>query len=106
MKKEMFKNERCYGKNVDYGKTRNQFLNDDIEILLKHTTSGTPISFNLCMLSDNELIEKVDKLTDEMFTTQKVPARHIPARPNDDYDLLVKELIRRFHNTTKKHKTN
>ena len=101
-----FKNEKYYGKCVGYGKIRNGFLNDDIEILLKHTTSGTPVSFNLCMLSDSELIEKVDKLTDEMFTTQKVPARHIPARPNDDYDLLVKELIRRFHNMTKKHKTN
>jgi len=59
---------------------------------------NSPASLSKSTLSDKELIEKVDKLTDEMFTTQKVPARHIPARPNDDYDLLVGELIKRFQN--------
>jgi hypothetical protein len=53
-------------------------------------------SFRLCKLSSHELIEKLDKQTDEMFQTQQVPTRHIPARPDADYDLLVGELILRF----------
>lgn len=53
-------------------------------------------SFRLCKLSSHELVEKLDKLTDEMFESQKVPTRHIPARPDADYDLLVGELILRF----------
>lgn len=52
--------------------------------------------FRLCKLSSHELIEKLDKQTDEMFQTQQVPTRHIPARPDADYDLLVGELIMRF----------
>ena len=54
------------------------------------------VSFRLCTLSDEELIEKVDQGTDEMYKTGKIPARHIPARPDQDYDLLVGELILRF----------
>ena len=50
----------------------------------------------MCTLSDDDLLEKVDRLTDEMFQGQKVPIRHIPAQPNNDYDLLVGELIKRF----------
>jgi hypothetical protein len=42
------------------------------------------------------LTNKIDKQTDEMFETQKVPTRHIPAQPDADYDLLVGELILRF----------
>jgi hypothetical protein len=54
-------------------------------------------TFRLCTLTDKELVEKVDKMTDEMYAGEmRVPARHIPARPNDDYDLLVGELIYRF----------
>lgn len=53
-------------------------------------------SFRLCKLSSHELIEKLDKQTDAMFKTQQLPVRHIPARPNEDYDLLVGELILRF----------
>ncbi len=53
-------------------------------------------SFRLCKLSSHELIEKLDKQTDEMFQAQQVPTRHIPARPDADYDLLVGELIMRF----------
>lgn len=55
------------------------------------------VDFRLCTLSDQELLEKVDKLTDQMFQEQKLPSKHIPARPNDDYDLLVGELIKRFY---------
>lgn len=52
--------------------------------------------FRLCTLTDEQLIEEVDKLTDKMFTDQKVPTRTIPARPNKNYDLLIGELILRF----------
>jgi hypothetical protein len=53
-------------------------------------------SFRLCTLSDQDLANKIDKLTDDMFRTQVVPSRCVPARPNEDYDLLVGELITRF----------
>lgn len=53
--------------------------------------------FRLCTLTDVELVERVDIMTDQMFETQKVPTRQIPARPNDDFDLLVGELITRFY---------
>jgi hypothetical protein len=53
-------------------------------------------SFRLCKLSDKELLEKVDKQTDEMYNTQIIPLRHIPARPDSDYDLLIGELLLRF----------
>ena len=53
-------------------------------------------SFRLNTLTDNELLEKIDNLTDDMFKDQKVPLRHIPARPNADYDLLIGELLIRF----------
>ncbi len=57
------------------------------------------VSFGLCTLTDEELIEKVDSLTDEMYEKGKLHSRHIPARPNADYDLLVGELLIRFKNT-------
>jgi hypothetical protein len=53
-------------------------------------------SFRLCKLSNSDLLKKVDTLTDEMFKNQEIPVRHIPARPDSDYDLLVGELILRF----------
>lgn len=53
-------------------------------------------AFRNCTLSNIELLAKVDVFTDEMFKKQEVPTRHIPARPNDDYDLLIGELIQRF----------
>ena len=55
------------------------------------------VSFRLCTLTDEELIKKIDQQTDDMFRSQKVPSRNIPARPNEDYDLLVGELIMRFN---------
>lgn len=57
------------------------------------------VSFRLCTLSNDELMRKVDEMTDAMFQTQRVPDRHIPARPNGDYDLLVGELIKRLQLT-------
>jgi hypothetical protein len=55
------------------------------------------VGFGLCTLSDKELLQKVDKMTDAMYKTGKIPTRNIPALPNDDYDLLVGELIVRFN---------
>lgn len=61
------------------------------------------VSFRKCTLSNQELMEKVDKLTDAMYNRDNlnrndgIPLRHIPARPNDDYDLLIGELIVRFN---------
>lgn len=63
------------------------------------------VSFGLCDLSDEELIRKVDEMTDEMYTTGIVPSRHIPARPNKDYDLLVGELCKRFYARIEKEKS-
>lgn len=60
------------------------------------------VSFRLCNLSDEELINKVDIMTDEMFQKNQMPVRHIPANPDEDYDLLVGELIVRFHGRIKK----
>jgi len=60
------------------------------------------VSFGLCTLSDEELIEKTDKLVDEMYKTRVIPSRHIPARPNDDFDLLIGEVLKRFYNITNK----
>ncbi len=54
------------------------------------------VSFRLCKLSDDELLQKVDSMTDNIYESGKIPSRHIPARPDDDYDLLVGELIVRF----------
>ena len=52
--------------------------------------------FRLCTLTDEELLQKVDDLTDKMYQQSKVPTRNVPARPNDDYDLLIGELLLRF----------
>jgi|GEM_PF-2708606 len=54
------------------------------------------VKFGLCTLSDHELLRKVDQMTDNIYKTGKIPMRHIPARPNDDYDLLVGELVSRY----------
>jgi len=49
-----------------------------------------------CTLTDQELIQKVDQGTDQMYRARRIPDMCIPARPNEDYDLLVGELILRF----------
>lgn len=51
--------------------------------------------FRLCKLSNEQLRTKIDQLTDEMYQSQTIPVRHIPARPDADYDLLVGELLQR-----------
>ena len=55
------------------------------------------VSFRLCTLTDSDLAKKVDSLTDEMYLTGKIHSRHVPARPDNDYDLLVGELVKRFY---------
>ena len=78
---------------------------------------NTIASFKLCTLTDEELLEKVDKKTDEIYKScemnrekpnlirlPNVLSRHIPARPNDDYDLLVGELLMRFQERLNKEK--
>src|SRR5687768_17216946 len=57
---------------------------------------NTIATFRKCTLSNEELLKAVDTLTDKMYTTREIPSRCIPARPNEDYDLLVGELILRF----------
>lgn len=59
--------------------------------------------FRKCTLSNEQLCQKVDELTDNFYKTgdNRVLERYIPARPNDDYDLLVGELILRFYDTFK-----
>ena len=52
-------------------------------------------SFRKCTLSTIELIAKIDVQTDVMFKKQEVPTRQIPALPNEDYDLLIGELVLR-----------
>lgn len=58
--------------------------------------------FRKCTLSDKELFEKVDEMTDSLFDTtdktqrDKTLVRHIPAQPNNDFDLLIGELLIRF----------
>jgi predicted transcriptional regulator len=59
------------------------------------------VSFNLCTITDMELLKKVDEMTDNMYETREIPSRHVPARPNDDYDLLVGELVKRFYELIK-----
>lgn len=53
-------------------------------------------NFNLCTLSDSELLEEINKQTDNIFISLKIPIRHVPAEPNKDYDLLIGELLKRF----------
>ena len=65
------------------------------------------VYFRKCSLSNEELMSKVDFMVDSMYegpNAGKVPDRHIPARPNDDFDLLVGELIMRFQEAVKKDK--
>ena len=60
------------------------------------------VSFRQCTLTNEELREKVDEMTDELFDYKhkskrdRILTRHIPAQPNDDYDLLIGELLVRF----------
>lgn len=54
------------------------------------------VGFRKCTLTNEELAKKVDEMTDKIYQDWMIPTRQVPARPNDDYDLLVGELILRF----------
>lgn len=54
------------------------------------------VNFRLCTLSDEDLVKKVDEMTDKMYKTNSIPLRTIPAQPDKNYDLLVGELCVRF----------
>lgn len=53
--------------------------------------------FITCTLTDQELADAVAEGLCKMYQPPfRVPDRHIPAQPNNDFDLLVAELIMRF----------
>lgn len=52
--------------------------------------------FRNTTLQDQELIKKIMEGLLEMYDTGEVPARHIPARPDEDFDILVSELVLRY----------
>ncbi len=54
------------------------------------------VQFRLCNLTNEQLAQKVDECVDRIYQTGEIPVRHIPARPDDDFDLLIGELIMRF----------
>lgn len=55
------------------------------------------IQFRKCALTDKPLAEAVAAGLNKMYSEPvSVPSRHIPARPDEDFDLLVGELIVRF----------
>ena len=47
-------------------------------------------------MTDEDLLKRIDNACDNMYKCGKIPSRNIPARPNDDFDLLLGELILRF----------
>ena len=55
------------------------------------------VQFRKCTLTDRGLAEAVAKGMNEMYTDPvSVPARQIPARPDEDFDLITGELIVRY----------
>lgn len=57
--------------------------------------------FRKCTLTNEELLAKVDLAIDQLYQTGTIPSRHIPALPDSDFDLLVGELMLRFHDIVK-----
>jgi hypothetical protein len=55
------------------------------------------VQFRKCTLTDKALAEAVAEDLNFMYQEPvTVPARHIPARPDEDFDLITGELIVRF----------
>ena len=55
------------------------------------------IQFRKCTLTDKDLAEAVAAALCKMYEQPvSVPTRHIPARPDEDFDLLVGEILVRF----------
>lgn len=62
---------------------------------------NTIASFRLCKLSNKELAKRVDAHCDNMYEYGRIPLRNVPARPDEDFDLLIGELLCRFSELTK-----
>ena len=62
------------------------------------------VGFRLCKLDNEELARCVAEGLNKMYDTGKLPDRHIPARPDQDFDLLLGELIVRFNELTDAYK--
>lgn len=55
------------------------------------------IQFRKCTLTDKDLAEAVAAALCKMYEPPvSVPSRNIPARPDEDFDLLVGEIVVRF----------
>ncbi len=54
------------------------------------------VKFRKCTLTDEQLIDRIDKMTDDIYLSGNIPYRRIPAEPNSDYDLLVGEMLIRY----------
>lgn len=63
---------------------------------------NTIAGFRLCKLDNEELVKRVDKYIDNIYISGRIPDRHIPAKPNEDFDLLSGELNIRFKENNKK----
>lgn len=60
-----------------------------------------------CTLSNDDLIDKIDNELQKMCFTRRVPLMSIPAKPNEDFDLMIAELLVRYMAAleTPKHET-
>lgn len=58
------------------------------------------IQFRKCTLGNKELAEKVAQKLNQMYSDGKIPSRQIPAEPDEDFDLILGELIVRFMEAT------
>ena len=58
------------------------------------------VNFRLCTLTDEELLHEISQKLERLYCGE-IPVRHIPARPNEDFDLLVGELMVRFYESQK-----
>lgn len=58
------------------------------------------VQFRKCTLSDKELAKAVADGLNKMYQNGQIPSRCIPARPDEDFDLLVAELVIRFIEAT------
>lgn len=47
-------------------------------------------------ISDDEIIDSLEKQLRKMCVSRKLPIMSIPAKPNEDFDLLLAELLIRF----------
>ena len=57
-------------------------------------------NFRLCKISDTDLAERVAAHLTKMYQTGQLPSRNIPAQPDEDFDLLLGELLIRFTEKT------